>query len=247
MLNVKSAALYYAKHCIFENVNFTLNQGKWLAIMGKSGVGKTSLLRLIAGLTTLRPEKETQVCGEVTWQGDKKFDVAYMAQQDGLFPWLSVLDNVLLPFHLAGKKSDAAMAAALLQSMKLAQYRHTKPRKLSGGMRQRVALARTMIQQTPLVLMDEPFSALDAMTRLQMQALSFKLLREAQKTVVMVTHDPWEALRLADTILILEGSPARIAAEIILPESEEIRDITHPDIIKYYQDIMQHFAIEELL
>lgn len=239
MLELKQAALTYAKTLIFENLSFTVKPGNWLVIMGPSGVGKTSLLRLIAGLNQARPEQETEIKGQVIWQDQAQYKVAYMAQQDGLFPWLSVLDNLLLPFHLSGKKPSQTEAENLLKAVKLQTYQKAMPKALSGGMRQRVALARTLIQHTDLVLMDEPFSALDAMTRMDMQALSFKLLREAKKTVVLVTHDPWEALRLADTILVLGGQPAQIQAQINLPQAKELRDVTAPAIIKNYQELIK--------
>lgn len=238
MLNVQNATLHYAKHLIFEDLNFSLAEGKWLAIMGASGVGKTTLLRLIAGLNALRPEEGTEISGTVTWKQQKDFDVAYMAQQDGLFPWLSSIDNVLLPFHLSGQKASKIEALELLKAVQLQNYAAHKPKTLSGGMRQRVALARTLIQHTDLVLMDEPFSALDAMTRMKMQALSFDLLQQSKKTVLMVTHDPWEALRLADSILVLGETPAKIIARIDLPASDVLRDITEPTVIKHYQDLI---------
>lgn len=238
MLEIKNASLHYAKKLIFEGLNFSVRQGEWLAIMGHSGVGKTSLLRLIAGLSRARPEAQTQIDGEVLWQGNTQFEVAYMAQQDGLFPWLSALDNVLLPDYLSGRKAQVQEAEFLLKSVHLEEVESKKPQALSGGMRQRVALARTLIQHTPLVLMDEPFSALDAMTRMAMQDLSFDLL--ADKTVVMVTHDPWEALRLADSILILDGSPAKIKARMELPATEyTVRDITSSHMMTHYQELMR--------
>lgn len=239
MLEVKNATLTYADTVIFKKLNFSVEAGKWLAIMGPSGVGKTSVLRLIADLNHLRPEEKTEIEGEVTWLQKKSFHRAYMAQQDGLFPWLSVHDNVLLPFHLNGKVKPIAEAQSLLAAVKLEKFQKYKPQSLSGGMRQRVALARTLIQHTPLVLMDEPFSALDAMTRLEMQALSFDLLRQAKKTVVLVTHDPWEALRLADTVIVLRGAPAQIKTQIELPAATSIRDITQPQMLEYYHHLMR--------
>ncbi len=238
MLDIHNATLCYAEHLIFADLSFSLAPCQWLAIMGPSGVGKTTVLRLIAGLHYARPEPETKISGVVTWQGHTQFEVSYMAQQDALFPWLSVLDNVLLPFHLSGKACRRLEAQKLLQAVGLKAYQDHKPKTLSGGMRQRVALARTLIQHRELVLMDEPFSALDAMTRMEMQDLSANLLRPAQKTVVMVTHDPWEALRLADTILILGGNPATIVTHIDLPFYQGPRDITDPKMIKAYQSLM---------
>ena len=210
MLEIKSASLYYADELIFEKLSFHLPQGQWLALLGASGVGKTTLLRLIAGLHQKRPQAKTQVSGEVLWQGSRHFKVAYMAQQDGLVPWRTVLDNVLLPFDLEGLVRPYEQAKDLLKQVGLDSVMHFYPDSLSGGMRQRVALVRTLLQDAPLILMDEPFSALDAMTRLEMQDLAYQLLREAGKTVVMVTHDPQEALRLADEVQVLSGRPVEI-------------------------------------
>ncbi len=243
MLKVHHASLTYTDRFIFEDLDFEVPQGQWLAIMGESGVGKTSLLRLIAGLHQTHPEHDTQITGECTWQNQACYDIAYMAAEDGLFPWLSVLDNVRLPFLLR-KKAEPLSAIDLLKAVKLLESQSFKPAQLSSGMRQRTALARTLIQQTDLVLMDEPFSALDAMTRMQMQALSFELLHQSNKTIVMVTHDPNEALRLADSILILKGSPAKITAKIDLPSTIGIRDITSPDMIKHYHQLMHFFNTE---
>ncbi len=248
MLIVDHASLYYAGKPIFTQLHFEVEKGEWLAIMGQSGVGKTSLLRLIAGLHQHRPETATKIVGTVSWDGSQEFDVAYMAQQDGLFPWLSVEKNVLLPYLLSGEKEfnsrkNGSLVPSLLRSVKLENYAKEKPAQLSGGMRQRVALARTLIQTTDLVLMDEPFSALDAMTRMEMQALSFDLIRQAKKTVVMVTHDPWEALRLADTIIILAGTPAQIATKIKLPRMQGLRDISTPKVLGYYQELLEFLAV----
>ncbi len=240
MLKVRNASLRYTDQVVFEDLNFELSPHKWLAIMGASGVGKTSLLRLIVGLHHFRAENNTKIEGAVTWQDQSRFEVSYMAQQDGLFPWLSVWDNVLLPFHLSG---DAVTAdtKGLIAAVGLEDSHKAKPKALSGGMRQRVALARTLIQHRDVVLMDEPFSALDAMTRMEMQNLSSVLMRRSGKTVVMVTHDPWEALRLADSILILAGRPARVLTVMDLPETNEVRDVTDPEVIRHYQSLMAFF------
>lgn len=241
MLKIHDATLRYAEQLVFEHLSFSLAPGEWLAIMGASGVGKTTLLRLIAGLQHFRLEKLTEIKGHVTWKDDANFEVSYMAQQDGLFPWLSVWDNILLPFHLSGHIPDLNAAQNLLGAVGLENYRNAKPKALSGGMRQRVALARTLIQKRALVLMDEPFSALDAMTRMEMQTLSARLLRQTRKTIVMVTHDPWEALRLASSVLILGGQPATALARMDLTPSTGPRDLTDPLVIQQYQTLLRFF------
>ncbi len=210
MLEIQAAALYYSEKLIFKEIDVRLAAGRWLALLGTSGVGKTSLLRLIAGLQQTRPQLKTRVEGWVLWQGKADFSVAYMAQQDGLLPWLSVLENVLLSFRLRKQPLPREKAQHLLAEVGLMDVMRATPAALSGGMRQRVALIRTLMQDAPLVLMDEPFSALDAITRLEMQDLASRLLRAAAKTVVLVTHDPLEALRLADEIKVMRGDPVHI-------------------------------------
>ena len=176
--------------------------GACTALLGPSGSGKSTLLRLVAGLLAhpgaVRAEDGAPLAGRI----------AYMAQQDLLVPWRDVLGNVVMGAHLRGQRPDIDRARALLREVGLAEADSGKsPSQLSGGMRQRVALARTLMEDRPVVLMDEPFSAVDAPTRHRLQGLAARLL--AGRTVLLVTHDPLEALRLADRILVLRGSPAR--------------------------------------
>ncbi len=180
------------------------------AILGASGVGKSTLLKALAGLL---PDTSIQVQSSFS-------RMALMAQQDLLLPWLSVLDNVLLGHNLRGEVVQAnrslmiQSAIDLLDQVGLKKWIDAKPFMLSGGMRQRVALVRTLMEDAPLILMDEPFSALDLVNRYELQNLTAELLKEPSgevgKTVVMVTHDPKEALRLADKVIVLGGFPAKI-------------------------------------
>lgn len=239
MLKLSNASLSYQKQLLFKDLQLEILEGEWVAILGKSGVGKTSLLRLIAGLTTFFSEKDTFITGTLTWQerGNVDDEIAYMAQQDGLFPWLSIIENVLISKKLSGQKADGARAKALLEQVGLGRHLHKKPRLLSGGMRQRVALARTLLQDKAILLMDEPFSALDALTRLEMQELCVQLLRPCKKAMLMVTHDPWEALRLADRVLVLSGMPAQFNYAVTLPKSDQVRPIT-PELLATYDKLL---------
>ncbi|OEE51230.1 ABC transporter ATP-binding protein [Vibrio splendidus] len=209
-VQLSNASLRYndSEHATLSGLSLSLNACKWTVLLGRSGCGKTTVLRYLAGLLD----------DKVEWQGTLATSdelpltdrIAYMAQQDLLLPWLSVIDNVCLSHRFQNPVSDKALqtnqALELLAAVGLADQASTMPDQLSGGMRQRVALARTLMQDKPVVLMDEPFSALDAVTRHKLQSLACELLRD--KTVVLITHDPQEAVRLADNLYVLQGTPA---------------------------------------
>lgn len=201
--------LRFAGKEVFQDLNLTLAAGKWTCLLGPSGVGKTSLLRQLAGLRAEDGDMEgTVTAGDGIALPDR---IAYMAQQDLLLPWATVLDNVLIGRMLRGeaiRPQDRDKAMAVLTQVGVADEARALPATLSGGMRQRVALARTLFEDRPVILMDEPFSALDAITRRRLQDLAVRLLQD--RTVLLVTHDPMEALRVGDDILVLKGSPARI-------------------------------------
>lgn len=177
---------------MFGPIDLQLVSGEWTCLLGPSGVGKSTVLRLIAGLET-----GVRFDGAVTRQAE----VALMAQDPGLIGWLDVAGNVTLGARLRGESPDHARAASLIGAVGLSDRTGHHPDRLSGGQRQRVALARTLYEERPLVLLDEPFSALDARNRAGMQDLSAKLL--AGRTTLLVTHDPAEAARLGDRILLL--------------------------------------------
>lgn len=201
--------LRFAGKEVFDDLNLTLPAGTWTCLLGPSGVGKTSLLRQLAGLRPEDGEMEgTVAAGDGAPLPDR---VAYMAQQDLLLPWATALENVLIGRKLRGEpihRQDRDKALAVLEDVGVASEAGALPATLSGGMRQRVALARTLFEDRPVILMDEPFSSLDAITRRRLQDLAVRLLDG--RTVLLVTHDPMEALRVGDDILVLKGSPARL-------------------------------------
>ena len=186
---------------LFPDLTLTLPAGQWTCLLGPSGAGKSTLLRLIAGLET-----SVRFDGSVAADDHRPLAgrVAFMAQSSLLMPWATVLDNVTIGARLRGQRPDPDRARALLEQVGLADHAAKKPGALSGGEGQRAALARTLIEDRPVVLLDEPFSALDAQTRAEMQDLAHATLRG--RTVLLVTHDPAEAARLADRIEILSPS-----------------------------------------
>ncbi len=223
-VRVHQARLSYSGSLLFDGLSCDLPQGQTTCLLGPSGVGKSSLLRLIAGLQHAAEGRVTDGA-----DGALQGQLAYMAQQDLLLPWLSVEDNVLLGARLRGEPPERTRARDLLDSVGLAAAAAQKPATLSGGMRQRAALARTLMENRPVVLMDEPFSALDAFTRLEIQSLAAKLL--SGKTVLMVTHDPLEALRLGHRILVMAGRPARLE-EIAPPAGSPPRQPGDPALLE---------------
>ncbi len=182
-------------------VRMAAEAGRWTCLLGPSGVGKSTLLHCFAGLAGGMTLK-----GRAGATDGDPLDgrVALMAQSDGLLPWLTVAENVTLGARLRGKRPDRNRAAALLSRVGLGDLGDRKPRALSGGQRQRAALARTLYEDRPVVLLDEPFSALDVAHRARMQDLSAREL--ASCTVLQVTHDPAEAARLGDRLLILTAA-----------------------------------------
>ena len=206
-------------------------------LLGASGVGKTSLLRLIAGLTQGASGTVGDLSGApVTGR------VAYMAQDDLLLPWASVLDNVMLGARLRGEPLSGAaraQAMALLERVRLAESAADRPARLSSGMRQRAALARTLMERRPIVLMDEPFSALDAITRYDLQNLAATLL--AGRTVLLVTHDPLEALRLGHRVHVMAGRPASLD-EALEPAGVPPRDPADPALLGLQGELLNRLS-----
>ena len=198
-----------------DGVDLTVKAGEFVCVVGASGCGKTTLLNLIADL-------DQPTIGTVQVVGRP----AVMFQESALFPWLTVGDNVALPLRLAGvgRSERRARAAELLSSVHLHDQADRRPHQLSGGMRQRVALARALAQDTDVLLMDEPFGALDAMTRDLLHDELEQVWTERRLSVVFVTHNVREAARLADRIVLLTSRPGRVAAtfDVDIPRPRRI-------------------------
>lgn len=217
---------------LFGPIDVILPAGQWTCVLGRSGVGKSTLLRLIAGL-----DCAGLFTGKIISSDARTLDgrISFMAQSDLLLPWLSVLDNIVLGARLRDDVPDMVRAKDLLAHVGLDDHRDKKPTALSGGMRQRTALARTLMEDRPVALLDEPFSALDASTRADMQELSAQML--AGKTVLLVTHDPAEAVRLGHRIIVLTAQGAYPWQP---PQTAPIRDQYAPETTACQADLLAH-------
>ena len=220
---IEGLTLRFGSRTIFGNLSLDIPGGRITALLGTSGVGKSSLLKILAGLS-----RATEGTVSASDGGPLSGRVAYMGQTDLLYPWLRLIDNVMLGSRLRRETPDAARAMGLLERVGLADRACALPMELSGGMRQRTALARTLYENRPMVLMDEPFSALDAVTRARVQALAAELLQG--RTVLLITHDPMEACRLGHQLVVLAGHPAVLGAPIIVPGSVP-RALDDPDLL----------------
>ncbi|GIE93342.1 ABC transporter ATP-binding protein [Paractinoplanes rishiriensis] len=199
-----------------RDINLTIGNGEFLAVIGRSGCGKSTLLRMISGL--LKP-----TAGNVHVAGERvrspRRDVAMVFQRPALLPWRSVEDNVLLPVEIFGwRKSDhKRQAEGLLEMTGLTGFRKRLPHELSGGMQQRVSLCRALIQNPKVMLMDEPFSALDALTREELAVELQRIHMELGTTIVFVTHSIQEAVLLADRVAVLSARPGRLRRLVEIP------------------------------
>ncbi|MFC4101074.1 ABC transporter ATP-binding protein [Paenibacillus xanthanilyticus] len=201
-----------------ENISLSIGRGEFVSLVGPSGCGKTTVLSLLAGL--LFPTKGAVLAGgEPVVRPSSK--VGYMLQQDFLFPWRTILDNAAIGLTLSGRRNAASLGAVreLLAELGLAGTEAKMPYELSGGMRQRVALARTLATEPDVLLLDEPFSALDMHIKLQLEDLVHATLAARGKTAVLVTHDLAEAAAMSDRIVVLDPNPGRIRAIFVIPDA----------------------------
>ncbi len=229
---LKDVSFSFGGTHIFDSLDITLPGGTWTCLLGPSGAGKSTLLRLISG--SLTPH-----AGTITFDDRprKKRTVAWMAQKDMLLPWLTVEENVWLGARLRGEVTADLRdrARGLIDAAGLAGYEKRLPAALSGGMCQRVALLRTLMEDRPVILMDEPFSALDALTRMKLQDLAADLVGRA--TVLLVTHDPLEALRLGHHIHVLTGPPA-VVVPARVPASSPPRRPADPTVLELHASLL---------
>ncbi|HLR62714.1 MAG TPA: ABC transporter ATP-binding protein [Lentibacillus sp.] len=199
-----------------DSISFSINEGEFIALLGPSGCGKSTILSIIAGIvehTTGKIYVNKQLLHEA------ELDIGYMLQQDYLFPWKSIIDNVLIGPKISHDKTKETKenAVDLLNQVGLSDITEAYPDSLSGGMRQRVALVRTLITNPKILLLDEPFSALDYQTKLKLEDLVWELLRLYSKTSILVTHDIGEAIAMSDRIMLMDTNPGSIAKTFEVP------------------------------
>jgi NitT/TauT family transport system ATP-binding protein len=217
---------------VLNNLNLSVNPGEVVVLVGPSGCGKTTILNLLSGFIT-------PVSGTVIRQGI----IRTVYQHDGLFPWLTVSENILL--GLRSVKDISLRNAELLDLIELIHlegFENTYPHQLSGGMRQRVELARVLAGDSDILLMDEPFSALDYQTRLRMRRELVRLLEKRRRTVVFVTHDIEEAAQLADRVLVLSNRPATVSHELRI-DATRPRNLTDPAVIHAMKEILSELGL----
>lgn len=226
-----------ARSVAFQDVSFSVRNGEFVSILGASGCGKTTLLHVLGGL-----ERETS--GEVHIAGAGEAErtglFAYMFQKDLLLPWYKIRDNAALGLVLNGVpgKEATKQADQFLSEYGLGRVLHMYPTQLSGGMRQRVALIRTLLIDRPILLLDEPFGALDALTRLQMQEWLLSIWEAHRRTVVFVTHDVDEAVRLSDRVLVMSGGGIVSDTAIDLPRPRTQEVTLLPEYAAHRQNLL---------
>jgi putative hydroxymethylpyrimidine transport system ATP-binding protein len=236
MLIVSNLSKRFGDLPIFENFNFELPARGFTVLIGPSGCGKSTLFNVLSGVAAGDG-------GNVSWRGEAveylKDISAYMQQKDLLLPWFSLMDNALLPARIGGEDMTAAgkKAQSLFRRLGLAGFESYLPGEISGGMRQRCALVRTLMFERELVLLDEPLSALDAITRRSLQSLLLLLQVEFGKSILMITHDIEEALRLADEVLVLSGRPMRVLDRFCLP-GPKLRRLADPQLIRIKEHVL---------
>ena len=226
---------------IIDGLSFNVKEGEFVSVIGPSGCGKSTIFRLVNKL--LAPAEGTILVNGQPIGGLKNY-CGYMPQQDMLFPWRTVKENVMLPMEIQGGISKAEMekrAEQALESVGLKDWGKKAPRELSGGMRQRAAFARTVLTGSDLLLLDEPFSALDYLTRLSMREWLLEQWEREQKTVLFITHDVEEAVFLSSRILVVEETPITHLKSIEVPaEYPRTREeLTRPEIVELKETLIE--------
>ncbi|HDR7644350.1 ABC transporter ATP-binding protein [Bacillus mycoides] len=235
ILQFHNVSFHYDEKPIINELNASIQDKEFVSIIGPSGCGKSTLFRLITGL-------EEASTGQIELTKTKSHPVGYMPQKDMLLPWRTIIENAALPLECQGvqKKEAQVKAKELLHKFGLQGYEKKYQKDLSGGMRQRVSFIRTLLTGGEILLLDEPFSALDALTKASLQEWLFEQWKEWEKTILFITHDVEEALFLSNRILVVENQPIATLTERIVPldRNRTRKDLYKPEVLALKEELL---------
>lgn len=235
ILQFHNVSFHYDEKPIINELNASIQDKEFVSIIGPSGCGKSTLFRLITGL-------EEASTGQIELTETKSHPVGYMPQKDMLLPWRTIIENAALPLECQGvqKKEAQIKAKELLHKFGLQGYETKYPKDLSGGMRQRVSFIRTLLTGGEILLLDEPFSALDALTKASLQEWLFEQWKEWEKTILFITHDVEEALFLSNRILVVEQQPITTLTERVVPlnRNRTRKDLYKPEVLALKDELL---------
>lgn len=235
ILQFHNVSFHYDEKPIINELNASIQDKEFVSIIGPSGCGKSTLFRLITGL-------EEASTGQIELTETKSHPVGYMPQKDMLLPWRTIIENAALPLECQGvqKKEAQIKAKELLQKFGLQGYETKYPKDLSGGMKQRVSFIRTLLTGGEILLLDEPFSALDALTKASLQEWLFEQWKEWEKTILFITHDVEEALFLSNRIFVVENQPITTLTERIVPldRNRTRKDLYKPEVLALKDELL---------
>jgi len=222
-----------------DDVSFTVNRGEFVSLLGPSGCGKSTLLKIVSGLL-----KASSGTVEITEKENRKTPpFGFVFQDSVLLPWRTAIENALFPFEIMGnkEKADESNVRNLFELAKLVGFENSYPRQLSGGMRQRVAIVRALSYNPPILLMDEPFGALDAITRDNLNNVLLEIWESTRKTVIFVTHSISEAVYLSDRIIVMGTKPGRVVADmkVELPRPRNEDSKLTPEFYSYVKELRE--------
>jgi NitT/TauT family transport system ATP-binding protein len=224
-------------------IDLGVRRGEFVSLLGPSGCGKSTALRIIAGLSP--PTSGSLEVGGTTSQATRRRSIGFVFQEPTLMPWATVRDNVFLPLRLMGQSRAAAEARVdeILANVGLSEFAGVYPRELSGGMKMRVSLARALITDPELLLMDEPFAALDEITRFRLNNDLLELWRRLRKTIIFVTHSVFESVYLSQRVIVMTPRPGRVSAEFVIEETERSEEFrTSAAYAAHCRDVSQALA-----
>ncbi|HOP93210.1 MAG TPA: ABC transporter ATP-binding protein [Acetivibrio thermocellus] len=225
---------------VLNNINIEVYENQFVSLIGPSGCGKSTIFRILAGL-------EKDFSGNITVNGESikasSCQFGYMPQKDVLMPWRTVYKNIILPLEINGKKdrSKKTELENLIKEFGLEGFENFYPGEISGGMKQRAGILRTFLMESDIMLLDEPFGALDAITRINMQEWLLKVLVEHKKTVLFITHDIEEAIFLSDRVYVLSGRPAHVikTLDIEFPRPRDREVLSSPKFLEYKDALLK--------